>query len=60
MGEARAKKELIRKYDEESMFKKVRKLYGNDDEFLMNARCLWIKRSLEDDFEDRYYAFVQE
>jgi len=60
MGEARAKKELARKYDEESMFKKVRTLYGNDEEFLMNARCLWIKRHLDDDFEDRFYAFVQE
>ena len=60
MGEARAKKELSRLYDEESMLKRVRKLYGNDEEFLMNARCLWIKRSLDDDFEDRFYAFVQE
>ena len=60
MGEARAKKELNRVFDEETMFNRVRNLYKNDVEFIKNGRLLWIKRSLDDDFEDRFYAFVQE
>lgn len=60
MGEAKAKRALANLHDEESMFHKVRSMYGNDDEFLMNARVLWIKRSLDDDFKDRFDAFVQE
>lgn len=60
MGEAKAKKALANLYDEESMFHKVRSMYGNDDEFLMNARVLWIKRSLDDDFKDRFDAYIQE
>lgn len=60
IGEAKAKKVLANCHDEESMFSKVRDLYGNDDEFLMNGRVLWIKRSLDDDFKDRFDAFVQE
>lgn len=58
MGKARAKKELGQLYNEEDMFNKVRRLYNNDEEFLKNARCLWIKRSLEDDFEDRFDAYI--
>jgi len=60
MGEAKAKQALGNIHDELGMFNKVRALYGNDEEFLMNARVLWIKRSLEDDFKDRFDALVQE
>jgi len=60
MGEAKARKALASIHDELGMFNKVRDMYGNDEEFLMNARVLWIKRSLEDDFGDRFDAFVSE
>ena len=60
MGEAKARQALGNIHDELGMFNKVRALYGNDEEFLMNARVLWIKRSLEDDFGDRFDALVQE
>lgn len=60
MGEAKARKALASIYDELGMFNKVRALYGNDEEFLMNARVLWIKRTLEDDFGDKFDALVQE
>ena len=60
LGEAKSKK-LMAKYDDEiAMFKRVRELYGNDPEFLMNARVLWIKRHLDDDFQDRFDALIQE
>jgi len=60
MGEAKAKQALANIHDELGMFNKVRDLYGNDEEFLMNARVLWIKRTLQDDFQERFDAFIQE
>jgi hypothetical protein len=37
--------------NEQEMFDVVRESYGHDDEFIMNARCLYILRSLDDDFK---------
>jgi DNA polymerase-1 len=45
---------------DEQMFKAVRKAYDNDAEFIMNASVLWILRSLDDKWEDRFYAYIQE
>lgn len=45
---------------DEEMFKAVRKAYDNDLEFIMNASVLWILRSLDDKWEDRFYAYIQE
>lgn len=45
---------------DEDMFKAVRKAYDNDLEFIMNASVLWILRSLDDKWEDRFYSYVQE
>jgi 5'-3' exonuclease len=59
MGEARANKELDKVIDEQAMFNRVRYLYGNDEEFLMNARVLWIMRSIDDDYGDRFNALLQ-
>ena len=42
------------------MFNKVRDLYGNDDEFNMNASVLWILRSIDDNWKDRFNAAIQE
>ena len=36
------------------MFNVVREQYGNDEEFLMNARCLYLLRSFEDDYSLHY------
>ena len=35
---------------EYQMFKAVRNAYGNDEEFIMNASCLYVLRSLDDSF----------
>jgi DNA polymerase-1 len=45
---------------DEQMFKAVRNAYNNDLEFIMNASVLWILRSLDDKWEDRFYAYIQE
>lgn len=58
LGEVKARNALAGIEDELGMFNKVRELYGNDKEFLMNARVLWIKRSLDDDFEKRFNAYI--
>lgn len=60
IGAKGADKLLDKCKTDEQMFKAVRKAYDNDVEFIMNARVLWILRSLDDNWEDRFYAYVQE
>lgn len=60
IGEKGADKLLDKCRIEEQMFKAVRKAYDNDVEFIMNASVLWILRSLDDKWEDRFYAYIQE
>lgn len=60
LGEKKATKILEDCTSELEMFKKVRNLYGNDDEFNMNASVLWILRSLDDSWKDRFDALIQE
>ena len=40
--------------NEQEMFNAVRDAYGNDEEFLMNARVLWIRRNENEDYKDRF------
>lgn len=51
IGEKKAAKLLAKCTTEQEMFDVVREQYGNDDEFLMNARCLYILRSFDDDYK---------
>ena len=51
IGEKKAEKLLANCNTEQEMFDVVREQYGNDDEFLMNARCLYILRSFDDDYK---------
>lgn len=60
LGEKKATKILETCTSELEMFNKVRDLYGNDDEFIMNASVLWILRSLDDSWKDRFDALIQE
>ena len=46
--------------NEKEMFDAVRDAYGNDEEFLMNARVLWIRRNENEDYKDRFDALIQE
>jgi len=51
IGEKKAEKLLADCKTEQEMFDVVREQYGNDDEFLMNARCLYILREFDDDYK---------
>ena len=60
IGSKGAEKILNGCNNEQELFNAVRAAYNNDSEFIMNARVLWILRSLEDNWEDRFYALIQE
>ena len=60
IGSKGAEKILNGCSNEQELFNAVRAAYNNDSEFIMNARVLWILRSLEDNWEDRFYALIQE
>ena len=60
LGEKRATNLLMDCASNLEMFNKVRDLYGNDEEFIMNASVLWILRSEDDNWKDRFDALVQE
>ena len=60
LGEKKAAKILADCSSHLEMFNIVRDLYGNDDEFIMNASVLWILRSLDDNWKDRFNALIQE
>lgn len=53
-GKKKAEEVLNSAKTEQEMFDKVRKLYNNEEEFIMNARVLWIKRKMEESFGDVY------
>ncbi len=60
IGDKRADKLLAECFTEQELFNVVRETYGNDEEFLMNARCLWIRRKEGDDFKHRFERLVNE
>ena len=60
LGEKKATDLLSNCTTELEMFNRVRDLYGNDEEFIMNASVLWILRSLDDNWKDRFNALIQE
>lgn len=57
MGEKKAKVLLADATTEQEMISIVRNAYGNDDEFLMNASCLWVLRSDRLKYKERYANF---
>lgn len=60
IGTKKAEKLLANCQTEKEMFDIVRTAYGNDEEFLMNARVLWILRTPIDDYQERFNANIQE
>ena len=60
VGPKNAEKILANKLTEKELFDAVRDAYGNDEEFIMNARVLWIRRNENEDWKDRFDALVQE
>lgn len=56
-----AAKNAIGKLDlEEDLFSTVRDLYGNDEEMLMNGRCLWIWKQEEDDWINHWERLLNQ
>jgi len=60
IGPKKAEKLLAECITEKEMFDAVRNAYSNDEEFIMNARVLWIRRKDNEDWKDRFNALVQE
>jgi len=60
LGEKKASKLLADCSSHIQMFNQVRDLYENDEEFIMNASVLWILRTLDDNWKDRFNALIQE
>ena len=54
IGPVKAEKALLFCETEQEMFNKVREMYHNDDWLIMNGRCLWVLRSLDDDWTKHF------
>jgi DNA polymerase-1 len=60
IGPKKAEKILAGCITEQELFNAVREAYGNDEEFLMNGRVLWIRRKENEDWKERFDALIQE
>ena len=60
IGDKKADKILKECFTETELFNAVRDTYGNDEEFLMNARCLWIRRKEGDNYKYRFEKLAHE
>lgn len=60
MGEKKAKDLLKYIESPEEMFMIVQDLYNDDEAFIKNASCLWMKRTLEDNWRDRFEQFQKQ
>lgn len=60
IGQVGATKLLQNCNTEKAMFDIVITAYGNDDEFLLNAQCLWLLRKIDDSYLIRYEGLVDE
>ena len=59
LGDKKAKNMLGNCETEQEMFEIVQDLYADDDRFIRNATCLWMKRSIEDNWKDRFDSYIQ-
>lgn len=60
IGPKKADKLLADLNTEKELFDKVRETYGNDEEFKMNARVLWIRQTGKEDWLDDYNKLCAE
>lgn len=60
LGDKKAKNMLASCENAEEMFIIVQDLYSDDDKFIRNASCLWMKRFLEDNWRDRFEQFQKQ
>jgi len=59
IGDKTAKKMLAQCNTDQQMFNIVRTAYSNDEEFIMNASCLWIQQYEDDIWKERFDAYIQ-
>jgi len=59
-GDKKAKTMLGNCKTDKEMFEIVQDLYADDDRFIRNATCLWMKRTEDDNWRDRFDTYVQE
>jgi DNA polymerase-1 len=60
IGPKKAEKILAGCKTEKEMFDAVREAYSNDEEFIMNARVLWIRQMDDEDWKERFDELIQE
>ena len=60
VGDAKARKFLKDCTTEKEMLDVVLKMYPHEEEFLLNAQCLWILRSFEDSYLTRFEGLQNE
>ena len=60
IGEAKAKKMLASCESEKEMLDVVLQVYTTEEEFLMNAQCLYVLRSEKDSYIKRYERLLNE
>jgi DNA polymerase-1 len=60
IGPKKAEKILHGCVTEQDLFNAVKEAYGNDEEFLMNGRVLWIRRKDNEDWKERFDTLIQE
>jgi DNA polymerase-1 len=58
-GKVKATKLLGGCSTEQEMFDVVRQLYSNDEDFISNASCVWMRRSIDDVWRDRFDKFQE-
>lgn len=58
IGPVKAGRALAGYNNEQDMFDKVRGMYNDDQRLLMNGRCLYMKRTLEDDWKETFDRLV--
>lgn len=60
IGDKKADKILLYCTNEQELFDAVREAYSNDEEFLMNARVLWIRRISNEDYKTHFERLINE
>lgn len=59
IGEKKSKQMLSSMETEQDMFELVQDMYSDDNRFIKNASCLWIRRTEDDIWKDRFNAYIQ-
>lgn len=59
IGEKKSKQLLSNQETEQDMFELVQDMYSDDNRLIRNGSCLWIRRTEDDVWKDRFNAYIQ-